>query len=57
MNTKVGEVFVRRSDEKVWTVKWTDGISIVLESPDNKLTMTDIHGLRYNYDKAKTNAT
>jgi hypothetical protein len=57
MDAKVGDVFVRRSDEKVWTVKSIDGIKVVLESLDKKfkkmavLTMTDIHGLQNNYDK------
>ena len=37
MDIKVGDVFVRRSDERVWTVKKIDGIKVVLESPDKKV--------------------
>jgi len=36
MDAKVGDVFVRRSDEKVWTVKSIDGIKVVLESLDKR---------------------
>jgi len=57
MDIKVGDVFVRRSDGRVWTVKKIDGIKVVLESPDKKLTTTDIYGLKNNYDKVEPNAT
>ena len=57
MDIKVGDVFVRRSDERVWTVKKIDRIKVVLESPDKKLTTTDIYGLKNNYDKVEPNAT
>ena len=53
MDIKVGNVFVRHSDERVWTVKQIDGNKVLLESPDKKLTMTDIYGLRKNYDKVE----
>jgi len=57
MDIKVGDVFVRHSDDRVWTVKKIDGNKVLLESPDKKLTMTDVYGLRKNYDKVETNET
>jgi len=57
MDIKVGNVFVRHSDERVWTVKQIDGNKVLLESPDKKLTMTDVYGLRKNYDKAEPHET
>ena len=75
MDIKVGDVFVRHSDEKVWTVKSVDGIKVVLESfTQNEtvsltqrlrirfkeaklLTVTDIYGLKNNYDRVEPNTT
>ena len=57
MDIKVGNVFVRHSDERVWTVKQIDGNKVLLESPDKKLAMTDIYGLRKNYDKVEPHET
>ena len=57
MDIKVGNVFVRHSDERVWTVKQIDGNKVLLESPDKKLAMTDIYGLKRNYDKVETKTT
>ncbi len=66
MDIKVGDVFVRRSDEKLWTVKEIDGIKVILEFHHKKfskevsvLTVTDIYGLKNNYDKEepKSNTT
>ena len=75
MDIKVGDVFVRRSDERSWTVKKIDGIKVVLESfTQNEtvsltqrlrirfkeaklLTVTDIYGLKNNYEKVEPNAT
>ena len=57
MDIKLGDVYVRHLDEKVWTVKWIDGTSVILESPGKKLTMTDIHGLAKSYSKVETNET
>ena len=75
MDIKVGDVFVRRSDERSWTVKKIDGIKVVLESfTQNEtvsltqrlrirfkeaklLTVTDIYGLKNNYDRVEPNTT
>ena len=57
MDIKVGDVFVRLSDERVWTVKKIDGNKVLLESPDNKLAMTDIYGLAKSYSKVEANET
>ena len=75
MDIKVGDVFVRRSDERAWTVKKIDGIKVVLESFTKNetvsltqririkfkeakvLTVTDIYGLKNNYEKVEPNAT
>ena len=53
MDVKAGDVFVRLSDERVWTVKKIDGNKVLLESPDKKLTMTDIYGLAKSYDRVE----
>ena len=57
MDIKVGDVFVRHSDEKFWTVKWIDGTWVIHESPGKKLAMTDVHGLRNNYDRVENKTT
>jgi hypothetical protein len=57
MDIKVGDVFVRLSDERVWTVKKIDGNKVLLESPDHKLAMTDIYGLAKSYSKLETKET
>jgi hypothetical protein len=54
MDIKVGNVFVRRSDEGVWKVKKIDGHKVLLESSDQKLAMTDIYGLEKSYRKIET---
>ena len=71
MDIKVGDVFVRRSDKRMWTVKKIDGTKVVLESLDRDetgsltqkirikfkdvkvLTVTDVHGLKNNYDRVE----
>ncbi len=57
MNVKVGDVFVRHSDDRVWVVKKIDGNKILLESPDKKLTMTDTYGLAKSYSKVEADKT
>ena len=57
MDIKVGDVFVRHSDERVWTVKQIDGNKVLLESPDNKLAMTDVYGLAKSYSKVEADRT
>ncbi len=57
MDVRVGDVFVRHSDDRVWVVKKIDGSNVLLESPDKKLAMTDIYGLAKSYDKVETNET
>ena len=53
MNVVVGDVFLRHSDERVWTVKKIDGNTILLESPDGKLSTTDVYGLQKSYDRVE----
>jgi len=55
MEMKVGDVYVRHSDERVWIVKKIEGNKILLESPDKMLTMTDIYGLAKSYSKVENN--
>jgi len=38
-------------------VKWIDGTWVILESPGKKLAMTDVHGLRNNYDRVENKTT
>ncbi len=56
MDVKVGDVFVRHSDDRVWVVKKIHGNNVLLESPE-KLAMTDIYGLAKSYDKVEINET
>ncbi len=71
MDIKVGDVFVRHSDKRVWTVKKIDGFKVILESLNQDetvpltqrmkirfkeakvLTVTDIHGLKNNYNRVE----
>ena len=53
MDAKVGDVFVRLSDDRVWVVKTVDGNEVLLESPDKKLAITDIYGLAKSYDRVE----
>jgi len=53
IDIKVGDAFVRYSDETVWRIKKIDGNKLLLESPDGKLSMTDIYGLEKSYGKVE----
>ncbi len=52
MDVRIGEVYVRNSDEKAYRVKKIDNTMIVLESiGTGQLALTDIHGLEKAYTK------
>jgi len=52
MNVKIGDVYVRDSDGKVYRVKRIDNKKIVLESDDSgKYAITDIFVLEKRYTK------
>jgi hypothetical protein len=49
---KVGDIYIRNSDGKVWRVKKIDHKRIVLESENGRrLTLTDIFGLGKHIEK------
>ena len=52
MEIKVGDIYIRHSDEKVCKVKWIDHKRVVLESEDgNWVTLADIFGLEKAYTR------
>ena len=52
MDVKVGDVYVRNSDGKIYRVKKIDNKMIVLELEDpTQLALTDIFGLEKTYTK------
>jgi hypothetical protein len=52
MEVKVGDIYIRHSDEKVYRVKRIDNKMIVLELEDGSLlSLTDIFALETAYTK------
>ena len=52
MDFKIGDIYIRHSDGKLWRVKNIDNKKVVLESIDGTgLTTTDIFGLEKGYSK------
>jgi hypothetical protein len=52
VDPKVGDIYIRRSDGMIYSVKTIDHKKVVLESLDkNLLTVTDIFGLEKAYNK------
>ena len=57
MDFKIGDIYIRHSDGKLWRVKNIDNKKVVLESLDGAgLTMTDIFGLEKGYSKKEPKA-
>ena len=58
MEIKIGDIYIRHSDEEVCTVKWIDHKRVVLESEDGKwVTLADIFGLEKAYTKKEPKST
>ena len=52
MDVKIGDVYIRNSDGKVYRVKMIDNKKIVLQSDEEgKRTLTDVFGLEKAYTK------
>jgi hypothetical protein len=53
MDVKIGDVYIRNSDGKIYKVKKIDHTMIVLESSEgpSQLALTDIYGLEKAYSK------
>jgi len=52
MDFRIGDIYIRHSDGKLWRVKKIDNKKVVLESLAGAgLTMTDIFGLEKGYSK------
>jgi hypothetical protein len=52
MDVKIGDIYIRESDGKIYRVKKIDNTMVVLESEDgSRLTLTDIFGLKKAYGK------
>ncbi len=52
MNVKIGDLYIRNSDGKIWKVKRIDYKMIVLElERESKHALTDIFGLERGYTK------
>jgi hypothetical protein len=57
MDAKPGDVYIRKSDGKIYRVKKIDNKMIVLESEDSsQLALTDIFGLEKAYTKQEERA-
>ena len=54
MEIKIGDIFVRHSDEKVYRVKSIDNKMVVLETENGQLSLTDIFGLEKGYSKRES---
>ena len=53
MDVKIGDVYIRNSDGKIYKVKKIDHTMLVLESSEgsSQLALTDIYGLGKAYSK------
>jgi hypothetical protein len=51
MNVKVGDIYIRDSDERVYRVKNIDNKMVVLEAENGQLSLTDVFGLERAYRK------
>ena len=58
VNVKIGDIYIRTSNKKIWKVKKIDNTMVVLESEDGThLTLTDIFGLEKAYSKKGSQPT
>jgi len=51
MDVKVGDIYIRNSDDRVYRVKKIDNKMVVLESEDGGLALTEEFGLEKKYRK------
>ncbi len=55
MEVKVGDIYIRQSDEQICRVKWIDRTTVVLESEDKGyLRLTSIFALEKGYSKRES---
>ena len=55
MEIKVGDIYIRQSDEQICRVKWIDRTTVVLESEDKgHLRLTSIFALEKGYSKRQS---
>jgi len=58
MDIKVGDMYIRHLDERVYRVKNIDNKMVVLEAEDRShLSLTDIFGLQKGYSKKESKPT
>ncbi len=58
MKVKVGDIYIRHSDGKVFRVKRIDHTMVVLElEGETRLSLTDIFGLEKGYSKEESKPT
>jgi hypothetical protein len=55
MDIKIGDIYIRDSDERVYRVKNIDNKMVVLEAENGQLSLTDIFGLEKAYSKKEPN--
>jgi hypothetical protein len=56
VEVKVGDIYIRHSDRRIWRVKKINNTMVVLESEDGtRLTLADIFGLGKAYSKKEPN--
>jgi len=58
VKVKIGDIYIRNSNKKIWKVKKIDNTMVVLESEDGThLTLADIFGLEKAYSKKESQPT
>ena len=58
MKVKIGDIYIRNSNKKIWKVNKIDNTMVVLESEDGTHhTLTDIFGLEKAYSKKESQPT
>ena len=57
MEISVGDTYVRQSDGQICRVKWTDHTTVVLESDESHLRLTNIFALEKAYSKRESSST
>ena len=56
MEVRVGDIYIRNSDDEIYRVKNIDNTMVILELEDGgRLTLTDIFGLKKAYVKKEPN--
>jgi membrane-anchored protein YejM (alkaline phosphatase superfamily) len=58
VKVKIGDIYIRNSNKKIWKVRKIDNTMVVLESEDGThLTLTDMFGLEKAYSKKESQPT